>query len=113
MLGKRTYRLLQTAEQDDIVIQFHAAHERDHFCHQINIDRYTAMLQELPPVDPDLAQQPIHESDAFEVRIAKLLVTEQRAIANAELVLKHTEAQLPDDAAMAAAVARIAAKITP
>ncbi len=42
------YTVLTQDEQDDILIQFMQAQERDHFAHTINEARYTQMLKTLP-----------------------------------------------------------------
>ena len=42
------YQLLTEEERDAIIVEFMKAQERDKFCHEINLQRYEAMLRTLP-----------------------------------------------------------------
>lgn len=93
----RTYAVLTQAEQDDMVVATVHAQEQAHFQHALNVERYTAMVADMP-------------EGPFKERITALLVTEQAAVSDHEQLLDKTVAQLPKGPALLEAVARVEAK---
>ena len=39
------YQILSQEEQDDIIVSFMLGQERDKYCHELNLERYTEMLK--------------------------------------------------------------------
>lgn len=86
------YKLLTDDDQDDILANTLLAQERDHFCHALNVQRYTELVKVLPEGD-------------YKQRITHLIGTEQAALANVEATLTETSKQLPADATRVTAAA--------
>lgn len=91
------YKLLSQDEQDEILVNTLRAQERDHFCYAANVERYTNALTTLPP-------GPKRDY------IAALLVTETEAMDHQSHIVNHTQKQMPPQARVDAALARILAK---
>jgi hypothetical protein len=91
------YLVLSQDEQDDIIVQFLGAQERDQFCHALNQTRYEAMGPALPDGD-------------FKTRVQNLLETTIKAKAEVESIIAETTKQLPDQARIDAAIARVKGK---
>ena len=86
------YSLLDADEQDDLVVEFMRAQQRDHHSHTINLARYNTMLAgALPP--------------AFRQRIEELRAETLERLAEVGAIMSATE--LPPDARRTAALARI------
>ena len=90
------YTLLTEEEQDDIIVTFMQAQERDAFCHQINMERYDSMLVELP-------------DDAFKKKIQGLMDETAGRLGEVTGIINATVKQMPDSVRIAASVARIKA----
>lgn len=56
-----TFNILTQDEQDNIVVDFHAAQERDLFTHTINLARYQSMLGTLPDTPFKNRIQQLHD----------------------------------------------------
>lgn len=76
------YIALSSEQQEEIAVQFLEATERDHFCHQLNRDRYVEMLKDLQPNDP------------FKKRIQQLLTETESRITEVELIIAKTLPQV-------------------
>lgn len=94
------YSVLTQEEQDEIVIQFLQAQERDHFCHALNRDRYAALLQTLSP-------------GPFADRIKQLHDETVSRLDEVEAIIDKTKPQLPPSTRVVAAVTRLRVKATP
>jgi hypothetical protein len=79
------YIVLNEDEKNEILINTLLAQERDHFCYERNVERYTNLIPTLPEGE-------------YKDKISALLITEQKALENTEATLAHTQAQLPSDA---------------
>jgi hypothetical protein len=91
------YVLLTEDERDDVVVEFHAAQERDLFCHRLNHERYAAMLATLKEGD-------------FRDRIVTLAAETDARIKEVEAIIAATLDQLPSGERRQAAADRLAAK---
>lgn len=91
------YKLLTEDERDEMIANTLLAQERDHFSHASNIERYTAMLEDLP-------------EGPFRDRVAGLLQETRSRIAEVESIIAKTEPQLPPRARLDAAAARVLAR---
>lgn len=78
-----TYLVLTTEEQEEILVQFLHAQERDHFCHAINQQRYDAMLKQ------DLSGIP-----AFHERVKTLKAETDARLAEVEAIMSETVSQI-------------------
>lgn len=92
-----TYKCLSQEEQDEILVTFLKAQEMDLYCHQINLERYDAMLKALPDGE-------------FRSRIQQLRDETESRIAEVTSILEATVAQLPPPDRLQAAVARVTQK---
>jgi hypothetical protein len=93
------YQVLTQDEQDEIVVQFLHAQERDHFCHTINQQRYAEMLKTLTKGDP------------FAARIQGLHDETVSRLTEVSAIIDQTVPQLPADPAMlSAAIDRVRTK---
>lgn len=104
------YVVLTPDEQDEIIVQTLKAQEHDHFCHTMNVQRYTDILTSFPAVPDAEATLPLREGDPFHVRIAKLLRTEQAALDQVTVIVDKTARQLPSQARIDAARQRLTAR---
>ncbi len=92
-----SYEILSQEEQDEIIVSYLHAQERDEFCHQLNMARFDAMLPSLP-------------AGKFKERIAQLRNDTQERLVEVTGIKTATLAQLPPKERVDAAKARIAAK---
>lgn len=110
----RKYSVLSQDEQDEIIVNTVLAQERDHFSHELNIQRYSDMLAAMPPDrgNPSLRDDDpsLSGSQRFRRRMENLLASEQAALDQVTLILDKTSAQLPPAASINAAKARLQAK---
>ena len=93
----KTFKVLSQDEQDDIIVEFYEAQERDLFSHELNAERYERMLAALPDGD-------------WRKRIEQLHTETLKRKDEVESILAATESQLPPADRIAASLARIAAK---
>jgi hypothetical protein len=110
----RKYSVLSQDEQDEIIVNTVLAQERDHFSHELNIQRYSDMLAAMPA---DRGNPAVRDDDPsltpaqkFRRRMESLVASEQVALEQVTLILDKTSAQLPSTANINAAKARIQAK---
>lgn len=95
------YQVLTKDQQDEILVQFLEAQERDHFCHTINAERYQNILSANPP-------------KVFADRIQGLLNETNTRLVEVEHIITQTNAQIvSQNVDIAAALTRIAAKVVP
>lgn len=92
-----TYTAMTEEDCHDVVVAFLHAQERDHFCHQINQQRYQSMLESLP-------------AGAFFDRISKLLDETTGRLQEVGAILTATAKQLPDADGVKAALVRLKAR---
>jgi len=91
------YKTLKQEEMDDAVISFYKAQEMDLYLHNINKQRYEAMLETLP-------------EGKFRDRVQGLLDETNSRIAEVEAILVATVPQLPQKEAIASSLARLEQK---
>jgi hypothetical protein len=94
------YKILTQDEQDEIVVAFMQSQERDAFTHQINLDRFDAMLPSLPEGN-------------WKSRISELRAETAQRLAEVQSIIAATEDTLPSQERIDAAIARLAAKASP
>ena len=92
-----SYEILTQGEQDEIVVEYLHAQERDEFCHQLNLARFNQMLSSLP-------------EGKFKERIAQLRNDTNERLNEVTGIKNATVAQLPSKERVDAAIGRIAAK---
>ena len=91
------YLVLTQDEQDDIMVAFMLAQERDQFTHGVNRQRYEAMLLTL-------------NAGPFRDRINQLLSETNSRIVEVDAIVQHSFSQMPPSVRIAAAVARLKAR---
>jgi hypothetical protein len=91
------YNVLSQDEQDEIIVAFMQAQERDLFCHQLNLERYNRMLETLADGE-------------FKSHITKLRDETAKRLAEVQAIIAATECQLPPQERIEAAKTRIASK---
>lgn len=91
------YLVLTQETQEEILVEFLHAQERDHFCHTINRQRYAEMLKTLSTDDP------------FRARIQQLHDETVSRLAEVDAVMAETLPQVKD-VDVAAVKARLDAK---
>jgi len=77
-----TYITLSQEEQDKITIDFYRGQERDAFCHRLNLQRYTAMLNS--GISGDWRQ-----------RVLALKTETEKRLAEVVSIMDATKPQLP------------------
>jgi len=92
------YQFLSQEEQDEIIVEYLKAQERDHFCHRINLERFDAMLQSLPEGE-------------FKNHIVNLREETAKRLIEVNSIIGATKRQLPPQERLDAAKARLAAKL--
>ena len=93
------YDVLSQDEQDDIVVAFMLAQERDQFCHQLNLTRYETMLITLP-------------DSKWKQRVGELRAETLVRLNEVSSIIAATKPQLPPTARLSAAVSRSKARET-
>lgn len=96
--SRRNYVLMSNDDEDDMLVATMAANERDHRSHQLNAERYEAMLA-AKTLDPE-----------WTTYIQNLLFTERLAMNRVAAILDNTLPQLPPQARIDASAARLRAK---
>lgn len=91
------YQLLTQEEQDDIIVGYMLAQEKDAYCHSINLERYNDMLLALP-------------AGKFKERIEELRNDTQLRLTEVQAIVNATKPQMPPKARQDAALQRIKAK---
>jgi len=92
------YSVLSQDEQDDIVVSFMEAQERDLFSHRLNLERFDKMLSSLP-------------EGKWKSRISDLRAETASRIAEVESIITATKGQLPTAGRIEAAKSRLQAKV--
>jgi hypothetical protein len=88
------YSILSQDEQDDIVVDFMHAQERDKFCHELNLDRYDTILKAA-------------EDGPWKKRVEDLRKETISRLAEVNSIIGATRKQLPPDARINAAKSRL------
>lgn len=91
------YQVLSQDEQDDIIVSFMHGQERDKYCHELNLQRYTEMLKTL-------------EAGKWRDRVLKLQEETNSRLAEVNSIIDVTKAQMPTPEHIAAAKQRLATK---
>jgi hypothetical protein len=87
------FKVLDQDAQDDIIVSFMEAQERDAFCHDLNQTRYTAMLTTIP-------------GGPFRDRIQGLLDSTIVRSDEVARIIEETDKQMPPQARVAASKLR-------
>ena len=90
------YEVLSENEKDDIIVAFVLAQERDKYCHELNLQRYIAMLEKLEPGE-------------WRARIEKLKNETEQRLAEVNSILEATKNQIPPPGRIEAARQRLKA----
>lgn len=93
-----TYKLLSQEERDEIIANTLKAQERDIFTYQLNIDRYSALLED-ENLDPE-----------YKAKLETLLESENREKNRTESIYTATLAQAPTQAKLESAITRLESK---
>ena len=91
------YQVLSQDEQDDIIVSFMHGQERDKYCHELNLQRYTEMLKTL-------------EAGKWRDQVLKLQEETNSRLAEVNSIIDVTKAQMPTPEHIAAAKQRLATK---
>lgn len=94
------YQFLTEEEQHDMLVQYAAAQERDHYLHTVNLARFETILA-------DAALTP-----TFRSRVEQLRKETTDRLHEVTHLLEKTRAQFPDATKVHAAHARLIAQIT-
>ncbi|MBA7557137.1 hypothetical protein ES705_49871 [subsurface metagenome] len=76
------YLVLSQDEQDDIIVSFMLGQERDKYCHELNLQRYTEMLKTL-------------EAGEWRDRVSKLKSETVSRLAEVNSIINVTKPQMP------------------
>ena len=96
-MAERQYRMLDTNEQQDGIVQTYLANERDHYLHTKNLERFALMLTTLP-------------TGLFRERIQHLHDETASRLEEVNAILDATTPQLPPQAAIIASLTRLQAR---
>lgn len=89
------YQVLSQDEQDDIVVSFMLSQERDKYCHELNLQRYTGMLEKLEP-------------GKWRDQVLKLQADTVSRLAEINSIIEASKGQMPPAGRKTAAEQRIA-----
>ena len=92
-----TYKVLTQEEQDEIVVEFMKAQERDEFTHSLNLERFEQMLSTMPEC-------------TWKQRIVQLKDETQVRLNEVQSILKATALQMPPADRLEKAKLRMKAK---
>lgn len=90
------YQVLSQEEQDDIIVSFMLSQEKDKYCLELNLQRYTEMLKTL-------------EGGQWRDRVEKLQAESTSRLAEIDSIIEVTKAQMPPSERIDTAKARISA----
>ncbi|MBA7571863.1 hypothetical protein ES708_13632 [subsurface metagenome] len=90
------YQILSQEEQDDIIVSFMLGQERDKYCHELNLQRYTEMLKTL-------------KAGEWRDRVSKLEGETVSRLAEVNSIIGVTTPQMPSPERITAAKQRIEA----
>lgn len=88
------YQFLTPDERDDMLVSLMKSTETDHYMHEINLERYEAMLQTLP-------------DGAFKTKIAKDRTDTVDRLVAVNSIIAATIPQMPSQERVAASVLRL------
>ena len=98
VMGNRyDFKVLTEEEQDEIIVEFLEAQERDLFSHTINLDRFERMLRKLP-------------NGPWRERIEELKRQTQERLMEVASIIEATLPQLPPPERIRAAKQRLLAR---
>ena len=92
------YQILSQEEQDDILVSFSLAQERDKFCHELNLARYTKMLVS-------------SKEGKWRDTVLKLRQETTERLAEVNSIIEATQSQLPSPERIAAAKLRLLSQV--
>ena len=78
----RTYQALSVEDQEEILVNYLLAQERDHYCHTVNCERFQEMLKTMAADDP------------FRPRIEQLCAETISRLAEVDAILVQTDPQV-------------------
>ncbi|MBA7484016.1 hypothetical protein ES707_19535 [subsurface metagenome] len=90
------YQVLTQDEKDDIIVSFMRGQERDKYCHELNLARYTEMLKTLEP-------------GKWRDRVSKLKDDTVSRLVEVDSTIAATAAQMPPAGRVTAAKQRLEA----
>ncbi|GAI61403.1 unnamed protein product [marine sediment metagenome] len=88
------YLVLSQDEQDDIIVSFMLGQERDKFCHELNLQRYTDMLK-------------TEKAGEWRDRVSKLKGETVSRLAEVNSIINVTIPQMPPPGRITAAKQRL------
>ncbi len=91
------YQILSQEEQDDIIVSFMLGQERDKYCHELNLQRYTKMLE-------------TSKAGKWHDRVLKLKDETVSRLAEVDSIIGVTVSQMPPRQRIDAAKQRIEAE---
>lgn len=94
----RTYKLIDSDDQDDTLIAFYVAQERDHAAHTLNLVRFETILADAS-ITPE-----------FRARVTQLKAETESRLNEVTAILNASEPTLPVQGRLTAAKARLKAK---
>lgn len=97
-MAKYEFKVLSQDEQDDIVVEFLLAQERDLFCHQLNAERFTNMDIEAI------------KDQKLKSHMGQMVSDTDSRIEQVQGIVDATQRQLPPKNRLDAAIARVRAK---
>lgn len=76
------YEVLSQDDQDEVIVAFMLAQERDHYCHEINRERYGQILLTL-------------SAGKFHDRVSELLAETNERLVEVSAIIVATKSQMP------------------
>ena len=100
-----SYKVLTQDEMDDYIVSSLAIQEQDRYCHEINIQRFTAILKALPPI-PTLKSSGKDPYGELRKKYTLSLNETKARLYEVNIIMAAVEAQLPVDTRLSAAIKR-------
>jgi len=91
-----SYLILTQDEKDDTIVAFMLSQERDKHCHEINLERYTSMIKTL-------------KVGGLKTKYTKPQSETASRLEEVNIIISATLSQMPKQARIDAAVARLTA----
>ncbi|MBA7541718.1 hypothetical protein ES705_34034 [subsurface metagenome] len=89
------YQVLSQENQDDIIVSFMLSQERDKYCLELNLERYTVMLKTLG-------------AGKWRDQVVKLQAESTSRLAEVDSIIEASKAQMPPPGRLAATEQRLA-----
>lgn len=93
------YTVLNQDEQDEIIVSFMLAQERDKFCHELNLQRYNTILKNT-------------KEDEWKNKIGQIHADTTKRLVEVDSIIEATKPQMPPAARIEAAKQRLKTKDT-